>query len=182
MVDYNISDVLRRFNNQNINTRLDIQKPAVTNDGQGGNDARSLVQQLQSNIIKNMQQQVLLPQNVRMNNLASTDRSVYIKNLLKLPNNMTDLLIAYGNEKTSANQVKENLNQNQQIIQNNNNQAKQNQNLQQLQNFVQNQSRPNQIQQQLPQQTVQNQPQLQPQQQQIINNQPQVQPPFVPPN
>jgi len=163
MVDFNITDVLRRFNRQNINPRIDVQKPAITNDGQGGNNTQTLVQQLQSNLIKNMQQQILLPQNVKMNNLASTDRSAYIKNLLKLPNNMSDLLIAYGNDKTSAVQTKDNLTQN----------------LQQLQNLAQNQNRLNQLQQMLPQQPqIQNQPQ----QQQIINTQPQVQPPVVPPN
>ncbi len=179
MVDFNITDVLRRFNQQNVNTRIDIQKPAVANDGQGGNNAQSLVQQLQSNLIKNMQQQILLPQNVRMNNLASVDRSVYIKKLLKLPDNMSDLLIAYGNNKTDGKQVNENLNQNQQVLQNNKGQIQQN--LQQLQNFVQNQARLNQPQQMLSQQQ---QPVVQQPvpQQQVINVQPQVQPPLTPPN
>ncbi|MBR1908143.1 hypothetical protein IJ818_04320 [bacterium] len=185
MVDFNINDALRRFNRQNINTRLDVQKPAVANDGQGGNNAQNLVKQLQSNIIKNIQQQVLIPQNIRMNHLASVDRSVYIKNLLKLPDNITDLLIAYGN-KTDGKQINENLNQNQQILQNNKGQLQQNQNMQQMQNFVQNQPRSNNVQQQFQSHSqVPNQPNLPNQPQmpnQPVNPQPQVQPPLVPQN
>jgi len=179
MVDFNINDALRRFSKQNINTRLDVQKPAVANDGQGGSNAQTLVKQLQSNIIKNIQQQVLVPQNIRMNHLASVDRSVYIKNLLKLPDNISDLLIAYGN-KTDSKQINENVNQNQQILQNTKGQLQQNQNMQQqVQNFVQTQSHTNTVQQQSQQQLLPNQPQIQ---QQTVNAQPQVQPPLVPPN
>mgnify|MGYP004640472109 CR=1 FL=1 len=191
MVDFNIRDALqRRFNRQNINqAKINVQSSAVNPDASGNNSTQNLVKQVHSNIINNIQQQMITPQTVRMNHLASVDRSTYIKNLLNLPDNITDLLITFGNDKTEA-QMKEALKQNQQVLNNLNNIIQQNQQRLNLQEALQNQrnnfqqNQQNQIQQgQQNQGQNQNnniqQPNLP---NQNVNNQPQVQPPYVPPS
>ena len=60
--------------------------------------AKNLVQQTQNKIINEVQNQVMNPQQLRMNNLASIDRAVYVKNLLNLPKNMVELLVKVQNE------------------------------------------------------------------------------------
>ena len=177
MVDFNIRDALqRRFNQQNINqAKINVQTSAVNADAGGQNSTQNLVKQMQNNLINNLQQQILMPQNVRMNHLASVDRSIYIKNLLQLPDNITDLLMTFGNDKTEA-QMKEALKQNQQFLNNLNNVLQQNQNRLNMQEFIQN--RFNNVQQNQQGQQGNNVPQ---QPNQNVNN-PQVQPPFVPPN
>ena len=191
MVDFNIRDALqRRFNRQNINqAKINVQSSAVNPDASGNGSTQNLVKQVHSNIINNLQQQMIMPQTVRMNHLASVDRSTYIKNLLKLPDNITDLLITFGNDKSEA-EMKEALKQNQQVLNNLNNIIQQNQNrlnmqealLNQRNNIQQNQQ--NQIQQgQQNQGQNQNNNIQQPNQpNQNVNNQPQVQPPYVPPS
>ena len=191
MVDFNIRDALqRRFNRQNINqAKINVQSSAVNPDASGNSSTQNLVKQVHSNIINNLQQQMIMPQTVRMNHLASVDRSTYIKNLLKLPDNITDLLITFGNDKSEA-EMKEALKQNQQVLNNLNNTIQQNQNrlnmqealLNQRNNIQQNQQ--NQIQQgQQNQGQNQNNNIQQPNQpNQNVNNQPQVQPPYVPPS
>ena len=191
MVDFNIRDALqRRFNRQNINqAKINVQSSAVNPDASGNNSTQNLVKQVHSNIINNIQQQMITPQTVRMNHLASVDRSTYIKNLLNLPDNITDLLITFGNDKTEA-QMKEALKQNQQVLNNLNNIIQQNQQRLNLQEALQNQrSNFQQNQQNQIQQGQQNQGQnqnnniQQPNQpNQNVNNQPQVQPPYVPPS
>ena len=190
MVDFNIRDALqRRFNQQNINqAKINVQTSAVNADAGGQNSTQNLVKQMQNNLINNLQQQILMPQNVRMNHLASVDRSIYIKNLLQLPDNITDLLMTFGNDKTEA-QMKEALKQNQQFLNNLNNVLQQNQNRLNMQEFIQNRFNNVQQNQQGQQGQIQNSAQNQGQQgnnvpqqpNQNVNN-PQVQPPFVPPN
>ena len=190
MVDFNIRDALqRRFNQQNINqAKINVQTSAVNADAGGQNSTQNLVKQMQNNLINNLQQQILMPQNVRMNHLASVDRSIYIKNLLQLPDNITDLLMTFGNDKTEA-QMKEALKQNQQFLNNLNNVLQQNQNRLNMQEFIQNRFNNVQQNQQGQQGQIQNPAQNQGQQgnnvpqqpNQNVNN-PQVQPPFVPPN
>ena len=190
MVDFNIRDALqRRFNQQNINqAKINVQTSAVNADAGGQNSTQNLVKQMQNNLINNLQQQILMPQNVRMNHLASVDRSIYIKNLLQLPDNITDLLMTFGNDKTEA-QMKEALKQNQQFLNNLNNVLQQNQNRLNMQEFIQNRFNNVQQNQQGQQGQLQNPAQNQGQQgnnvpqqpNQNVNN-PQVQPPFVPPN
>lgn len=191
MVDFNIRDALqRRFNQQNINqAKINVQTSAVNADAGGQNSTQNLVKQMQNNLINNLQQQILMPQNVRMNHLASVDRSIYIKNLLQLPDNITDLLMNFGSNKTEA-QMKDALKQNQQFLNNLNNALQQNQNRLNMQEFIQNRFNNVQQNQQGQQGQIQNPAQNQGQQgnnnisqqpNQNINN-PQVQPPFVPPN
>ena len=191
MVDFNIRDALqRRFNQQNINqAKINVQTSAVNADAGGQNSTQNLVKQMQNNLINNLQQQILMPQNVRMNHLASVDRSIYIKNLLQLPDNITDLLMTFGSDKTEA-QMKDALKQNQQFLNNLNNALQQNQNRLNMQEFIQNRFNNVQQNQQGQQGQIQNPTQNQGQQgnnnisqqpNQNINN-PQVQPPFVPPN
>ena len=190
MVDFNIKNALqRRFNQQNINqAKINVQSSAVNPDAGNENSTQNIVKKLQNNLINNLQQQIRMPQNVRMNHLASVDRSIYIKNLLKLPDNMTDLLMTFGNDKTEA-QMKEALKQNQQFLDKLNNTLQQNQNKLNMQEFIQNQrnniqqNQQNQIQQgQQNQGQNQNNINQQPQPNQNLNNQPQVQPPYVAPN
>lgn len=191
MVDFNIRDALqRRFNQQNINqAKINVQTSAVNADAGGQNSTQNLVKQMQNNLINNLQQQILMPQNVRMNHLASVDRSIYIKNLLQLPDNITDLLMTFGSDKTEA-QMKDALKQNQQFLNNLNNALQQNQNRLNMQEFIQNRFNNVQQNQQGQQGQIQNPTQNQGQQgnnnisqqpNQNINN-PQVQPPFVPPS
>lgn len=191
MVDFNIRDALqRRFNQQNINqAKINVQTSAVNPDAGGQNSTQNLVKQMQNNLINNLQQQILMPQNIRMNHLASVDRSIYIKNLLQLPDNITDLLMNFGSDKTEA-QMKDALKQNQQFLNNLNNALQQNQNRLNMQEFIQNRFNNVQQNQQGQQGQIQNPAQNQGQQgnnnisqqpNQNINN-PQVQPPFVPPN
>lgn len=61
------------------------------------NVAKNLVQQTQNNIINNVQRNFVNPQQLRMNNLASIDRAVYIKEVLNLPKNMVELLVMVQN-------------------------------------------------------------------------------------
>lgn len=190
MVDFNIRDALqRRFNQQNINqAKINVQTSAVNPDAGGQNSTQNLVKQMQNNLINNLQQQILMPQNIRMNHLASVDRSIYIKNLLQLPDNITDLLMNFGSDKTEA-QMKDALKQNQQFLNNLNNALQQNQNRLNMQEFIQNRFNNVQQNQQGQQGQIQNPAQNQgqgnnnisQQPNQNINN-PQVQPPFVPPN
>lgn len=62
------------------------------------NVAKNLVQQTQNNIINNLQRTYVNPQQLRMNNLASIDRAVYVKEVLNLPKNMVELLVLVQNE------------------------------------------------------------------------------------
>ncbi len=59
---------------------------------QSGN-AKNLVQNTHNKIINQYQQQFINPQQLRMNNLASIDRAIYVKNLLNLPKNMVEFLV-----------------------------------------------------------------------------------------
>ena len=60
-------------------------------------NTKNLVQTTQNKIINQFQQQFVNPQQLRMNNLASIDRAVYVKNLLNLPKNMVELLVMVQN-------------------------------------------------------------------------------------
>ena len=72
------------------NINADLSSPA-------GN-AKNLIQNTQNKIINHFQQQFVNPQQIRMNNLASIDRAVYVKNLLNLPKNMVELLVMVQND------------------------------------------------------------------------------------
>lgn len=61
------------------------------------NVAKNLVQQTQNNIINNLQRNYVNPQQLRMNNLASIDRSIYVKEVLNLPKNMVEFLVMVQN-------------------------------------------------------------------------------------
>ncbi|MBQ3312080.1 hypothetical protein IJG72_08385 [bacterium] len=77
-----------------LNQKMINLKPAQVNGNANlSSSSENLVQKTQNNIINNMQRQFINPEQVRMNNLASIDRAVYIKNLLNLPKNMSDLLV-----------------------------------------------------------------------------------------
>ena len=56
-------------------------------------NAKNLIQNTHNKIINQYQQQFVNPQQLRMNNLASIDRAVYVKNLLNLPKNMVEFLV-----------------------------------------------------------------------------------------
>lgn len=160
MVDFHVRHALQKLHRQNLNQpRVDVSQSATNTQGQMS--AKNLINQMQANIINNIQQQIINPETFKMNHLASVDRSIYIKNLLKLPNNITDLLILFSENKTSSRNLTNIL-----IQQQASNQQAQGQNLQQqnLQTLIQQQV-----------QTNQPQTQLQPQ------AQPQVQPPVVAP-
>lgn len=185
MADFHIRQALQKFARQNNLGQPKLNPQHVQDVGQNASQqsSKSLVNQMQANIIKDIQQQMLTPQNLRMNHLASVDRAAYIKNLLKLPENMVDLMVLYASNKAQGKNPAEEMQQNQQM-----------KNLQQqlTQNAIQNPSKnPAQLQQQvnqfqnqqpLPQQNQQNMPnvpnQAQPQAQPQV--QPQVQPPVVP--
>lgn len=62
------------------------------------NVAKNLVQQTHNNIINNVQRNFVNPQQLRMNNLASIDRAVYIKEVLNLPKSMVELLVLVQND------------------------------------------------------------------------------------
>lgn len=70
---------------------------------------KNLVQQTHNNIINNVQRNFVNPQQLRMNNLASIDRAVYVKEVLNLPKNMVELLVmVQNNAKTPQAQQPEN--------------------------------------------------------------------------
>lgn len=71
--------------------------------------AKNLVQRTHNNIINNVQRNFVNPQQLRMNNLASIDRAVYVKEVLNLPKNMVELLVmVQNNAKTPQAQQPEN--------------------------------------------------------------------------
>lgn len=118
------------------------------------NVAKNLVQQTQNNIINNIQRNFVNPQQLRMNNLASIDRSIYIKEVLNLPKNMVELFVMVQNEgKASKAQQPQQMQQPQQTQQMQQTQSQQNQQTSQnnQNSQQQNQQLPNQPQQtQLP--------------------------------
>src|SRR5574344_1316060 len=78
------------------------QLSQVNNNNINNKNSNNLVQQTQSKIINNIQNEVIMPSQVRMNNLASIDRAVYIKNIMNLPKNMSDLFVLMQNNKYQA--------------------------------------------------------------------------------
>ena len=85
--------------------------------------AKDLVQQSHKNIINNIQRNFVNPQQLRMNNLASIDRSVYVKDILNLPKNMVELFVMVQNE----GKIFQTQQQNTKNAQNNQNSQQQNQ-------------------------------------------------------
>ena len=66
-----------------LNQKMINLKPAQVNGNANlSSSSENLVQKTQNNIINNMQRQFINPEQVRMNNLASIDSAVYIKNHL----------------------------------------------------------------------------------------------------
>ena len=149
---------------------------------------KNLIQQTQNNIINQVQNQIVNPQQLRMNNLASIDRAVYVKNLLNLPKNMVELLVMVQNEGKNQTQQAQNQQQptNPQNPQNVLNQAQnQPQNAQNLQQNALNQI-PNRQQNTQNNQNIVQQPNIPVQNQNtntnlqklpVIQTNPQVQPP-----
>lgn len=126
------------------------------------NVAKNLVQQTQNNIINNIQRNFVNPQQLRMNNLASIDRSIYIKEVLNLPKNMVELFVMVQNEgKTSKAQQPQQMQQPQQTQPQQNTQnpqaPQQPQQSQQNQQTSQNNQNSQQQNQQLPNQPQQTQ-------------------------
>lgn len=138
------------------------------------NVAKNLVQQTQNNIINNIQRNFVNPQQLRMNNLASIDRSIYIKEVLNLPKNMVELFVMVQNEgKTSKAQQPQQMQQPQQTQPQQNTQNPQApQQPQQSQQIQQTQSQQNQ-------QTSQNNQNSQQQNQQLPNQPQQTQLPHT---
>ena len=138
------------------------------------NVAKNLVQQTQNNIINNIQRNFVNPQQLRMNNLASIDRSIYIKEVLNLPNNMVELFVMVQNEgKASKAQQPQQMQQPQQTQPQQNTQNPQApQQPQQSQQIQQTQSQQNQ-------QTSQNNQNSQQQNQQLPNQPQQTQLPHT---
>lgn len=138
------------------------------------NVAKNLVQQTQNNIINNIQRSFVNPQQLRMNNLASIDRSIYIKEVLNLPKNMVELFVMVQNEgKTSKAQQPQQMQQPQQTQPQQNTQNPQApQQPQQSQQIQQTQSQQNQ-------QTSQNNQNSQQQNQQLPNQPQQTQLPHT---
>lgn len=138
------------------------------------NVAKNLVQQTQNNIINNIQRNFVNPQQLRMNNLASIDRSIYIKEVLNLPKNMVELFVMVQNEgKASKAQQPQQMQQPQQTQSQQNTQNPQApQQPQQSQQIQQTQSQQNQ-------QTSQNNQNSQQQNQQLPNQPQQTQLPHT---
>ena len=138
------------------------------------NVAKNLVQQTQNNIINNIQRNFVNPQQLRMNNLASIDRSIYIKEVLNLPKNMVELFVMVQNEgKASKAQQPQQMQQPQQTQPQQNTQNPQApQQPQQSQQIQQTQSQQNQ-------QTSQNNQNSQQQNQQLPNQPQQTQLPHT---
>lgn len=132
------------------------------------NVAKNLVQQTQNNIINNIQRNFVNPQQLRMNNLASIDRSIYIKEVLNLPKNMVELFVMVQNEGKASKAQQPQQTQPQQNTQN----PQAPQQLQQSQQIQQTQSQQNQ-------QTSQNNQNSQQQNQQLPNQPQQTQLPHT---
>ena len=146
------------------------------------NVAKNLVQQTQNNIINNIQRNFVNPQQLRMNNLASIDRSIYIKEVLNLPKNMVELFVMVQNEgKASKAQQPQQMQQPQQTQPQQNTQNPQApQQPQQSQQIQQTQSQQiQQTQSQQNQQTSQNNQNSQQQNQQLPNQPQQTQLPHT---
>lgn len=89
---------------------------------------KGLVNQTTNNIINNVKSNLINPQQLSMNNLASIDRSVYIKNLLNLPQNMVELLVMVQNQNKAESAFLNNQTNANQHLQNNEENSKQNNN------------------------------------------------------
>ena len=91
----NVNWLKLKLNQKMMN--LQRAKTDINTNSQSGSVANNLVQKTHNNIVNNFQRQYINPQQLRMNNLASIDRAVYIKNLLNLPKNMVELLVMVQN-------------------------------------------------------------------------------------
>ncbi len=91
----NVNWLKLKLNQKMMN--LQSAKTTINADSSSGSVANNLVKKTHNNIINNFQRQYINPQQLRMNNLASIDRAVYVKNLLNLPKNMVELLVMVQN-------------------------------------------------------------------------------------
>ena len=91
----NVNWLKLKLNQKMMN--LQSAKTDINTNSPSGSVANNLVQKTHNNIVNNFQRQYINPQQLRMNNLASIDRAVYIKNLLNLPKNMVELLVMVQN-------------------------------------------------------------------------------------
>ena len=76
----NVNWLKLKLNQKMMN--LQSAKTTINADSSSGSVANNLVKKTHNNIINNFQRQYINPQQLRMNNLASIDRAVYVKNLL----------------------------------------------------------------------------------------------------
>lgn len=91
----NVNWLKLKLNQKMMN--LQSAKTDINTNSPSGSVANNLIQKTHNNIVNNFQRQYINPQQLRMNNLASIDRAVYIKNLLNLPKNMVELLVMVQN-------------------------------------------------------------------------------------
>ena len=76
------------------NPELYLKKLKQENIGLGGNAFNSSLSQPRPNIVPNLQPTLALMQQLQMNQIAAMDRSIYIKNLLLLPQTLGAILLA----------------------------------------------------------------------------------------
>ena len=81
------------------NPELYLKKLKQQNINFGENSFNQSLAQPKPNIISNLQPTLALMQQLQMNQIAALDRSVYIKNLLMLPQTLGQLLML-GQDKT----------------------------------------------------------------------------------
>ena len=106
---------------------LKAQTNANLSFGNANTSTDDLIQRTQNKIINKFQTEYVNPKQLRMNNLASIDRAVYVKKMLNLPKNMVELLVMVQNDgkmpaikstKNLLNDIQQQNNQSQQQNQN----------------------------------------------------------------
>ena len=124
----NVNWLKLKLNQKAANILSNQVNAAKVDVSKGADITRGLVNQTTNNIINNVKSNLINPQQLSMNNLASIDRSVYVKNLLNLPQNMVELLVMVQNQnKAEQTFYNKQANSNQQL-QNNEENSKQNSN------------------------------------------------------
>lgn len=71
----------------------------ISNNNVSNKNSGSLVQQTQAKIINNIQNETLIPSQLKMNNLANINRSIYVRDLMNLPKNMSELFVMTQNNR-----------------------------------------------------------------------------------
>ncbi len=100
-----------------VNPDLYIKKLKQAEVNQGNSSFNSAFAQAKPNVTESLANLAMLTNQLQMNVLASMDRSIYIKNLLGLPQNLAALLkMAVGNTPLSTLMVNENALNNQKVL------------------------------------------------------------------